>query len=307
MRALKYAALGIVGFLLLLALPLLEFAFTLNTTALNSRFMVDEAEKLDVVSVGREIILAKLPPAVRPYMSAVDKTIEDNRPWIDAQIKNIIKFTYLYLEGKTDSLSITIRTDPIKSSLVENVLELYLPQTPEYQKLSEAEQKKYLSTTRDVLMEMVPSSVEINEDFIGADAMVSLNQMRGMISYFQIGYPGLIAFTLLLILVMIFIWREVRGATRSLGIIFFLGGSIGLIGYFIIPGLVSSAISSADMLPGIQTLIPGIAGDIIVPLQNFAIGLLGVGGVLIAVSFLFRPRQPVPISRPSPPPPGRYL
>jgi hypothetical protein len=297
MRVLKYAAMGLAGVLLFLALSLLEFVFTLNSTALNPNFIVAEAQKLNIVSVGREIIFYNLPAGARPYMSAVDKTIAENRTWIDEQIRDIIDASYAYLEGKTPDFSVTIHTDPIKASLADNVLEVYLPLITEYQKLSDNERNQYIEKVRDSVLEMVPSSIEINQDLIGAATLDTVQQAREIFTYFRTAYPGLIAFTLVLILLMILIWREAIGATRSLGIIFFLAGAIGLVSYFVLPGLITSAFSPVDMLPQIKALIPAVASDLIAPLALFAVGLLGSGGVLVAVSFLFTRRKPSTVNR----------
>ena len=125
-----------------------------------------------------------------------------------------------------------------------------------------------------------------------AEAEGALEQARQYVGYFQLGYKILIGFILLLILGIVLINRQVKGATRGIGIPFLTCGVISYIGIFIAKNLIGKLLMRLDIPAQFQTLLPQLLNDFLSPLQWFSLGLFVAGIALIIVSFVYKPRQP---------------
>jgi len=152
---------------------------------------------------------------------------------------------------------------------------------------------------------MMPATLKIDETVVGtelpaeiaaaiAEAEKGLEQGREVISYFQLGYNLLIGFMLLLILGIILIHRQVKGATRGLGITFLTFGALELIGIFVAKYFAELQLAQLPPIPSpLQTWLPQFLNNCLAPLQVLSIGLIVGGVALLIVSFVYRPRQPV--------------
>ena len=107
---------------------------------------------------------------------------------------------------------------------------------------------------------------------------------RQYIGYFQTGYKALIGFMVLLVLRIILINRNIRGATRGLGIDFLIYGALEFAGVYVARNyaLMSLPICFADIPSSLQPWLSGYPGDLLAPLQMFSLGLL-IGGVVLLV------------------------
>jgi len=101
----------------------------------------------------------------------------------------------------------------------------------------------------------------------------------------------LIGFIVLLIAGIIFIYREVKGATRILGITFLVYSIFGLIAVFVTRGIAGSQIARLDIPASLQTWLTQLINSSLTPLLILTIILMVVGAVLLTVSFIYRRRQ----------------
>ncbi len=129
----------------------------------------------------------------------------------------------------------------------------------------------------------------ITENDLPADVTDGLQMARSSIGYFYIVYYALIAFMVLLVAGIILINRNIKEICRAMGIVFLIYGVAEFAGvlfvrYFdfirFIPDLPSS----------LKGWLPGVIKDSLLPLQWFSLGILILGGVLIAVFIVYKPR-----------------
>ncbi len=151
----------------------------------------------------------------------------------------------------------------------------------------------------------IPATFEIDESVLGpdiptstaqalTDAETALAQARLYIGYFRLGYTLLIIFILLLILGIVLIYREVRGASRNLGITFLTYGALEYIGILIGKHFLRTGLPLADLPSSLQSWLPQLAINFLRPLEMLSLGLATGGLVLIIVSFVYRPRPALP-------------
>ena len=293
MKFLKGLALSLLSFLLFLSLALFGLALTLNHTILNPDFVISELDRLDISSLTKDWLNQQITQD-EPYIAeVVDNTITDLKPWIRDQTRTSIYSTYDYLLGKSESLSLVISLEPVKDSLKDNLREAILKSPPpELAGATPATVELYINEAYQYIDELIPLRFEFNESSLGLEVLAQLEQARQYIGYFQLGYNLLIGFILLLILGIILINREVKGATRKLGIIFTTYGAFEYLGIFIIKNLAGTQLTKLDVPAQLQTLLPQLLSNFLAPLGMFCIGLMVAGVALIIVSFVYKPRQP---------------
>lgn len=293
MKFLKGLALGLLSFLLFLSLSIFGLALTLNYTILNPDFIVSEVDELDISSLVEEFLSEEIPQE-EPYLAEVlDNTIADLEPWIKEQVNAGIYTSYDYLLGKSESLSLVISLEPVKDSLKDNLREAILESPPpELEGASPAEIELYLDEAYSEIDEMLPPRFEFNVSSLDPEVLAQLEQARQYIGYFQLGYKLLIGFILLLILGIILIHRQVKRATREIGIILLTYGVLEYIAIFVTKYLAGTQLTKLDVPAQLQTLLPQLLSNFLAPLEIFSICLLVVGVALIIVSFVYKPRQP---------------
>jgi len=292
MKFLKGLALSLLNFLLFLSLSTFGLMLTLNYTILNPDFVVSQVDKLDVASLLKEQI--QIPPEAQFMAGAIDDTITDLEPWMKEEINASIYSGYDYLMGRSQSLSIVISMEPAKEILRDNLREAFLESAPpELAALSPAEIEQYFDQFYEQeISKQIPPTLEFNQSSLPPEVMVTLEQVRQGIGYFQLGYQALIGFIVLVIIGIILINRQVRSTTRGIGTTFLVIGVFGLIEIFLATRFAGPQMAQLGIPPLLQAWIPQLLNDFLAPLQMFSIGLLAAGVVLLIVSFVYKPRQP---------------
>ena len=118
-----------------------------------------------------------------------------------------------------------------------------------------------------------------------------LEDIQGYVSQFQTYYYILIAAIVLTVVGIALINRQVKAASRQLGIIFLLYGIIEYAGIIIGKSFAGTAISEemtgGDIPQTLQDLPMQIVNDFTSPLQTFSLIVLIVGMLLVVVSFVY--------------------
>ncbi len=152
--------------------------------------------------------------------------------------------------------------------------------------------ERYFNEYYQLISQEIPSTFDFGGVFQDPAVIAELEQIKQVVSYFNTVYYALLGFILLLILGIVLIHREVRGSTRTLGATFLSCGILSLFGVFIIRDVMVTQLVQSDIPVYLHAWIPRLVADTLVPLQIYSIGLLGVGVVLLIVSFVYKPREP---------------
>ena len=289
----------------------LDLALILRNTIFNPDLTISLLDDLDLAPLAEEFLRAniseqipvELEPAYEYLAEYIDEvlveTVADLEPWVKEQVAAAIPPIYDYLLGESQSFSIEIPLVPVIDSLRVNLKAAFLESPPELINIPPALLEQYFDTGFNELMTTVPLTFEFTESSLDrtpiiqalADAEQALTEARGYVDYFQTAFIILIVLMSLTVLGIIFINRRVKGATRELGIIFLTYGVIEYIGIFIAKSLARPQLSQLDIPPPLQTWLPQLLDDFLVPLQIFSLSLLVVGIALIIVSIVYKPRQ----------------
>jgi hypothetical protein len=153
----------------------------------------------------------------------------------------------------------------------------------------------------------IPATATIDAASLGVDASGSISQAlsdaesglrdaRSAIGTFRIYYALLIAFMLLLIAGIALIHRQVKGATRDLGIVFLAYGVTEYIGIMVGRYFIRLGLDSAEMPESLRAWVPGLLADFFRPLEILTLALAALGIALIVISIVYRgtpPRQQI--------------
>jgi len=292
MKFLKGLALAILSFLLFLSLSVFGLVLTLNQTILNPDFVISQVDRLDIPSLAGEMLSEQIPQEQEFMVEVLNNTIAEQELWIKQQVSAGIYSFYDYLEGGSESLSLVISLEPVKEGFRDNLWKAVSESPPpELAGLPPAEIEQALNEFWSEFSEQIPSTFEFDEALLGPEAMAQLEQARQIVGYIHLTYNALIGLILLLILGIVLINREVKGATRKIGITFLSCGIPWFVGIFIAKNVAGTQLTQLDMPVHLQTWMPQFLNDLLAPLVMFSIGLLIAGVALLVVSFVYKRRQ----------------
>ena len=291
MNLLKGLALGLLSFLLLLSLSIFGVAFLLNQTILNPGFITSELDRLDVPLLAEELLSEQIPEEDFPeeFGAVLVNTITDLELWIQQQVSDAVYSSYDYLSGRSQILSVVIPLEPVKESLKDNLQQAFLESLPaELAGASPAQIELFLNGLYGQIDEQIPATFEISESSLPPDVLSTVEMVKQIISYFQVGYKFLIGFMLLLIVGIILIDRQIRSTSRKLGAILLPEGILLLVGVFVAKYLAGTQIAQFDIPPYLQEWLPQLVSDFVAPLLILGIGLLVGGVALLTFSFVYK-------------------
>ena len=186
---------------------------------------------------------------------------------MEKQANAIIYHTYDYFMRKSQNLSVVISIEPIRESLRDSLLEAFLQSPPpELATLPSAIVGQAFNEFYQEFSERVPSTFKFNESSLPPKIMSSLELVKQGLGYFRVGYPALIGFTALVILLITLLNRWVRNATHSIDITSLVVGVFGLVEVLLANRFAEQQIAQLDIPTQLQTWIPQLISDILAPL-----------------------------------------
>lgn len=287
----------------------LNMAFVLKDTILDTDFTISIIDKADLTPLVKELVAEMTKEADLPYGLSIepytDEIAQDLEPWLKEQASAAIPPIYDYVLGFRQNTDIVIQLEPVREIIESKLKQDFLDLPPaEFAALSTAElELKFVEVFNEfagdiwsaieVDMELMDS--DIPSDFAESLAEVeeALSESKKYIGYFNAVYGLLIGFIVLLIAGIILVYREVKGASRTLGGIFLGYGIVNLIAVFIARGTARTQMAQLDDVPlSMQTWLTQFATSSLTPLLIMAVVLLIIGAALLAVSFIYKRKSP---------------
>ncbi|MDD5127411.1 MAG: hypothetical protein PHR43_04890 [Dehalococcoidales bacterium] len=311
MKFLKGLVLSILNFLLFLSLSVFGLAFAFNGTLLRADFVAGEIEKLDVAGVVKDVFdrQVQLPAEFQSAKPELYAIISAEEPWLKQQAKTAIADGYDYFLGKSAQLRISVPLDDFKNRLSDKMKTVAKPVfmqslPPQLAGATPAQIdqyfEQYFNNFWQQFASQIPAQLEVNESTVSPADRQQIAQVRQWLAWYQLGYKLLIALMVVLILLVVFIHREIKGAARDLGITFLSYGAFEYGGILLMQYFMPSFLSAPSGIPeALWTWINGLINDVIAPLANFSLGCLVGGAVLLIVSFVVKSRtaeEPPPIN-----------
>jgi len=290
-----------------------ELANLLGLTLLSSDFIVAVIDAMDGPQLAR-IFLGEfeeeiaqefpLPEEAFPHLvDGIEELLTDLEPWIKEQVEYAAGPIADYLAGEVESFSVTISLEPLRDGLRGMLLGIFLDFPPdELEGLPPEElEQAFDAFWAEFAEEMLPTPFQIDETVIGGDAHLQiasftseaetvLSQVREYVGYVRLAFILSIVISALLIAGIVLIYRNVKGSTRTLGIVFLASGLVvlvvALIGKNIGGGLMLRAMLAMPLQ--LQAWASQVLVNLLAPLQWLGIGFIAGGIALLVVSFVYR-------------------
>jgi hypothetical protein len=251
----------------------------------------------------------------------IDEVIIELEPWMREQASTVADPVFDYLLGKSQSLNVEISLESVRETLGGTLREAFLESPPaELAGLSQTELEQYFDEHFGELIEDVPSTFELDESILGTEvpaeiaealadikaeleqgrqdiaqslgeAETALEESREYVGYVNLGYNLLVVFILLLIAGIVLIYREVKGATRTLGSIFLTFGVINLIAVLVARALIKPPLAQLDAPESLREWATQSVSSSLTPLLILAIISIIIGIALFVGYFIYRRRR----------------
>ena len=287
----------------------LEPAQALSQTVMDTDFATSILASADLAPLMEEIIENMLDEVILPYDLSVEPYIDDIaydlEPWLKTQATAAIPPVFDYILSFSQDTNITISLEQPTAIIRDTLRQEFLQSLPaEFAGMTPAELEQEFDRVFNDFAGDIPTEIDISAEFIAsdmqsevtrslADAEEAFTESRRYIGYFNLTYGMLIGFILLLIAGIILIYREVRGASRTLGSIFLSHGVFSLIAVFIARSVSGGQMSRLEDIPSsMQEWITQSIASTLTPMLILAIVLLIIGAALLAVSFFYKRNQP---------------
>jgi len=303
----------------------LDLVQTLRSTLLSTDFTTTLIDKLDISSLALEFLEEHLTDIIPEDMDFLIDELDNTIASLEPAIKQALSDTDQildYLLGETSSLSIVVSLEPVRDDLEDALRQTVLDNLPPaWGGLSQGEIDQRINDFLTDAMDMIPATFEFDEELLGSelpeqvtdalaeaeDALAeardgihdrlleaedTLEEVRSYLGWGIMGYWGLIAVIVVLILAIIAIYRQVKGTSLHLGIMFLVLGIIECVVVFVGRGIGSRLIAELDIPAAVQHLPDKLITDVTGPLAAFSIGLIVVGVILIAAAILYPRLRP---------------
>lgn len=282
-----------------------ELAATLRGTILKADFLIAVIDSIDLTPVIRQVLSEQLSTAPSGYQNDVDaavtRVVADIKPAVKQQIDAAADPMLDYLVGKTDNFSITINVAQLKSSLKTALHDIvFANPPPELAAVPAAQREIIFNQLFDNFAGGLGTSIQLDQAILGPDARTGLidgirqaedglTKARQYVAWFQLGYTLLIVLTLVLIAAIVLVYREVRGSTRYLSIVFLIYGLLELAGVLVIRYFAGNKMPDAltDVPASVQIWVTNLVDRLLAPTMTYSIVLLIAGAILLIVSFVY--------------------
>ncbi|HEY31632.1 MAG TPA: hypothetical protein G4O10_00835 [Dehalococcoidia bacterium] len=297
----------------------IDLVDTLRSTLLSTEFTTTLIDNLDIVSLASEFLEDSISDEIPEDMDFLIDELDNTIATLEPSIKEAMSDTDQildYLLGERQDLRIVISLEPVHDDLEAILRQAFLDNIPqEWEDWPQAEIDEQLE---QFLARAIPETFEFDEELLGTElpdriddglteAEEALTEARDgihdalseventpeledaeqYIGWFTMGYWGLIALIVVLILAIIAIYHHVKGASLHLGIMFLIIGIIECVVVYVGRSIAIREIAKQDIPAAVQDLpdqlIPAVTG----PLAALSIGLIVLGVILIAASIIY--------------------
>lgn len=312
MQAVKVILAIFLSILLFATLSVVGVLLTLNQTVLKADFVVRQVDRLDISEAAAEILDEdlvaamvgdELPIGTDFLMPILLDTLDQAEPWVKEQVAAAVYEIYGYVRGQGDTLSIDITFTGVRDTLEANLTAALadelppelLELLPELAQLPPEQRQALVAQLMPTLMSQIPESVAVDLADVSPDAVDALTQARGYLGYYNVAFWGSIGLAIFLALLIVLVFRSVRGAGITLGVVFVLYGALMLVARFtaditLLPFLSPYLLMTAQS-PQITEWAIGLLYEMLGPALWLGAGFTGAGLILIVGGALARRRD----------------
>ena len=289
----------------------LDLRHTLKNSVLDPQLAISILNEIDLSTFIHDLlienvplssaVIADIPVDLTPYTDSIVAVIQ---PLFKEQVTLLIPGLYDFVLGDSPTLDLNLPVGSVISDIGSALKSAVLASPPlSLTGLSRAQLSLALDAFWAQTVPQVPDTVDLSSSEIGLeqpaeigqgldDAQHSLSQVRQGIIYYQEAFWGLVGLTILLVLFIILINRNVKATCRILGATLTTYGITESAGILVSRGLIHSQLLSLSDVPrSIQPWLLQFSDSLTNPLLIFSISCAALGITLFVVSFLYHRQQ----------------
>jgi hypothetical protein len=286
----------------------------LRTSVLDPQLPISILNDVDLNIYIRDLLLENLPMEsasiagidvdLTPYADNIVVVIQ---PWFKEQLTLLLPGLYDYVLDDNSNLALKIPTGSILANIGATLKSgIMASPPPSLANLSQAKLSLALDIFWSQTVPRIPETIDLSSSEIGLEpptevgqgldnAQHGLIEARRGIAIYQESFRGLVAFTILLLLLVILINRDIKAFCRILGGIFVTYGITEAIGVIISRALIHNQLLSLSEMPGsIQLWLVQFVDNLTNPLLIFSIFCVAIGVTFFVASYLYSHRQERP-------------
>ncbi len=315
----------------------------LRETVLTTDFILPLLDGLDIASISSSFLSDQLVGGLPAELEFLNDSLDDAVAALTPAIKSAVAAAgdqmIEYMTGASQTVRVEVSLVSVLDDLEATMREAFLAAVPEqWRQMPQSQQDQLLDDFVAQARDLIPTSFTIDEMMIGSDlpnqirdglteAETSLGEVRAEIAttiadfetqmedpktyigWFLAGYMGLIALLIVVILAIVGLHREVKGATRQLGMTALICGIAGVVAVIIGGNFVTAEMNVLEIPRAMADLPEILLNDLLAPFRAISYGLVSGGVVLIAVSLVYpryrarRASDGAPPAEEAPPPP----
>jgi len=302
MQAMKVILAVFLGILLFAWLSVVGVILTLNQTLLNADFVVSQVDRLDITEAASEVITddvltsmigADLPIDTGFILPVLWETLDKAEPWVKEQAAAAVHVVYDYVQGRSDVLSFDLTLGNLRGALETNLNEFLagdlpaelLESVPQLAELTPAQQQALVAQLMPTLMSQIPETLTVDLADISPGAVTTLNEARRYMGYVNLAFWVSIGLAVLFALLIVLVFRSVRGAGITLGAVCLIFGAGMLAIRFTTDLTLLPFLSPYLMLPADSAALTewaiALLYDVLGPVLWLGIGFAAAGLVLV--------------------------
>jgi hypothetical protein len=272
----------------------------IRRTVFSADFSRTQVERADPVRIVKSMLIERLDaPTASALTPVIDKTLNDQRAWLTAEIRQAAASIQDFLRGDEGRIQVHIDPEPVRTTFLANMEETIRTSTPwEIARLGETEQLAFESAARQAANGVFDQigSFTFDSERLPPQGQSQLMMLRSRLELFQ--QPLMLVICAIMALAGI---AGALGGMRQAAVAILLAGVVVILPAIFARSLVGLLpLPSLDRVPGVvAAYLPTFMEDLMAPLRPIAIASLVVAFGMLMLSFVLpgQGSKPVPVRR----------
>lgn len=262
-------------------------SYQMRQTVFDPAFAAEQIERADPVRIVRSILVERLDANAAAVLAPVmDKTLEDQRPWLAGESRQAAASVQDYLRGDSERIQVHIDSEPVRKAFLANMEETLRNSTPELiRRLGADERAAFESAARQAANSAFDKigSATLDTERLSPDRRGQLMALRQRLALFQ--RPLILVICAIVALVAL---AAAIGAIRQAALGILVAGVALLLPTLFAGSLVSLLpLPALDQVPGvIAAYLPTFMEGVMAPLTAVAIACFIVAVAMLVVSLV---------------------
>jgi hypothetical protein len=261
--------------------------YQIRRTVFSSDFSRTQVERADPVRIVKSMLIERLDaPTASALTPVMDKTLNDQRAWLTAEIGQAAASIQNFLRGDQRRIQVHIDPEPVRTTFLANMDEMFrTSMPPDIARLGETERLAFESAARQATNAVFDQigSFTFDSERLPPQGQTQLTMLRSQLALFQ--WPLILVVGAIVALAAI---AGAIGGLRQAAVAILLAGVVVILPAIFARSLVGLLpLPSLDRVPGVvAAYLPTFMESLMGPLRPIAIACFVVAFGMLMLSFV---------------------